>query len=248
MLNAVIIDDEEHCLKTLAWTLEQYCSKEVKLIGQFNDAELAIPGLSILQPDLLFLDIEMPRLNGIQMLEQCKDINFEVIFTTAYDQYAIKAIRLNAMDYLLKPIDKDELMAAVAKVKTKKLPVSRQQISHLQEVHKSKLLNKIALSTMAGLQFVNLDDVIRIEGESNYCNFYIKDKKKILLSKKLGDAEDLLKDNENFFRAHKSHIINLKYVEKYIRGEGGEIIMNDGTSISLSRGKKEEFLHLFSRI
>ena len=248
MLNAVIIDDEEHCLKTLAWTLEQYCSKEVKLIGQFNDAEKAISGLSILQPDLLFLDIEMPRLNGIQMLEQCKDISFEVIFTTAYDQYAIKAIRLNAMDYLLKPIDKDELISAIAKVKTKKQPVSRQQITHLQEVHKSKVLNKIALSTMAGLQFVNLDDVIRIEGESNYCNFHIKDKKKILLSKKLGDAEELLKDNENFFRAHKSHIINLKYVEKYIRGEGGEIIMNDGTSISLSRGKKEEFLHLFSRI
>lgn len=248
MLNAVIIDDEEHCIKTLSWSLEQYCHKEVRVVGQFSDPEQGVAGLAALQPDLVFLDIEMPKLNGIQLLQECKEVNFEIIFTTAYDQYAIRAIKLNALDYLLKPIDKDELIAAVSKLSGRKQPVSRKQIMHLQEVHKSKVLNKIALSTMAGLQFVNLDDVIRIEGESNYCNFFIKEKKKILLSKKLGDAEELLKDNDNFFRAHKSHIINLKYVEKYVRGEGGEIIMNDGTSISLSRSKKEEFLQLFSKI
>lgn len=234
--------------KDLAWTLEQYCSKDIRIVGQFNDPEQGAGGIFLLQPDLVFLDIEMPKLNGIELLNQCREVNFEVIFTTAYDQYAIRAIKMNALDYLLKPIDKDELIEAVEKVKTKKQPVSRQQIAELQEAHKTKVLNKIALSTMAGLQFVDLDNVIRIEGESNYCNFFLKDKKKILLSKKLGDAEELLKENQNFFRAHKSHIINLKYVEKYVRGEGGEILMSDGAAISLSRGKKEEFLQLFSKI
>lgn len=248
MISTVIIDDEEHCIKTLAWSLEQYCARDIKLAGSFSDPELALRSLPTLQPQLVFLDIEMPKLNGIQLLQELNVLGFDVIFTTAYDQYAIRAIKLNALDYLLKPIDKDELIASVEKVKNHRQTISRQQVSQLQEVHRSRVLNKIALSTMAGLQFVNLDDVIRIEGESNYCNFFIRDKKRILLSKKLGDAEELLKDNDNFFRAHKSHIINLKYVDRYIRGEGGEIIMNDGTSIALSRSKKEEFLQLFSRI
>lgn len=246
MLNTILIDDEEHCLKTLEWTLDQYCKNDIRIMGKYQDpaeAVAAIPGLS---PDLIFLDVEMPGLNGIELLERLGIVNFEVIFTTAYDSYAIKAIKMNAVDYLLKPIDKDELVLAVNRVKVKRNTFMESQPA--PEVFKHRDLNKIALSTLAGLQFVHLDDVIRIEGESNYCNFHLKDKKKILLSKKLGDAEALLKDNIHFFRAHKSHIINLKYVDKYIRGEGGEIIMQDGTSIALSRSKKEEFLKFFSRI
>jgi two-component system, LytTR family, response regulator len=246
-MKAIIIDDEQHCITTLQWTLKEYC-KDIKVVAVAHNGTEGITVINMYKPDLIFLDVEMPLLNGIDMLMHFEEIKFDVIFTTAYDQYAVRAIKLNALDYLLKPIDKDELMAAIEKVKTKQTQISRQQLDALQEVHKTKVANKIALSTLKGLQFINLEDLVRIEGESNYCNFILKDKKKILLSKKLGDAEEILKGNDNFFRVHKSHIINLKFVEKYIRGEGGEIIMEDGTSIALSRNKKEEFLELFARV
>jgi two-component system, LytTR family, response regulator len=246
-MKAIIIDDEIHCITTLKWTLNQYC-KEVEIVATASNGSDAIMLINTLKPQLIFLDVEMPVLNGIDMLQHFEEIKFDVIFTTAYDQYAVKAIKLNALDYLLKPIDKDELISAIEKVKNKQAQISKQQIDALQEIHKTKVVNKIALSTLQGLQFVNLDEVIRIEGDGNYCNFLLKNKSKILLSKKLGVVEDLLLGNNFFFRAHKSHIINLKFVEKYIRGEGGEIIMEDGTSIALSRNKKEDFLELFAKV
>jgi two-component system, LytTR family, response regulator len=246
-MKAVIIDDEQHCITTLQWTLKEYC-KDIKVVATAHNGTEGITVINMYKPDLIFLDVEMPILNGIDMLQHFDEIKFAVIFTTAYDQYAVKAIKLNALDYLLKPIDKDELIAAVKKVKNKQTQISRKQVDALYEVHRTKVVNKIALSTLKGLQFINLDDLVRIEGESNYCNFILRDKKKILLSKKLGDAEEILKGNDNFFRVHKSHIINLKFVEKYIRGEGGEIIMEDGTSIALSRNKKDEFLELFAKV
>jgi two-component system, LytTR family, response regulator len=246
-MKAVIIDDEQHCITTLQWALKEYC-KDVKIIATAHTGTEGIFIINTYRPDLVFLDVEMPAMNGIDMLLHFEEIKFDVIFTTAYDQYAVKAIKLNALDYLLKPIDKDELILSIEKVKNKQTEISRRQLDALHEVHKTKLVNKIALSTLAGLQFINLDDLVRVEGEGNYCNFILSNKKKILLSKKLGDAEDILKENDNFFRAHKSHIINLKFVEKYIRGEGGEIIMEDGTSIALSRNKKDEFLKLFAKV
>lgn len=247
MLKAIIIDDELHCITTLKWTLQEYC-KDVIVVASAQNGSDGILLINTHQPNLVFLDVEMPILNGIDMLTYFKDINFSVVFTTAYDQYAVKAIKLNALDYLLKPIDKDELMEAVEKVKLQKTKVVAQQIVQMQEFHKTKVADKIALSTLGGLQFINLADLVRVEAEGNYCNFVLKDKRKILLSKKLGDAEDILKGNDQFFRAHKSYIINLHFVEKYIRGEGGEIIMEDGTSISLSRNKKDEFLELFAKV
>jgi two-component system, LytTR family, response regulator len=246
-MRALIIDDEDHCITTLKWTLNEYC-KEVNIVATANNGHDGIQLIKLHQPDLIFLDIEMPQLNGIEMLQQCDIINFEVIFTTAYDQYAVKAIKLNALDYLLKPIDKDDLVEAVSRVKAKQAENNKVQVTTSQEVHKTKVANKIALSTSSGLQFVNLENLMRIEGQGNYCNFILKDKKSILLCKKLGEAEEILKEDINFFRAHKSHIVNLKYVEKYNRGEGGEIIMEDGTSIALSRNKKDEFLLLFNRV
>jgi two-component system, LytTR family, response regulator len=246
-MKAIIIDDEEHCITTLQWSLKEYCP-EINIMATGSNGKEGIELIRQYKPDIIFLDVEMPVLNGIDMLQYFDDINFDVIFTTAYDQYALKAIKLNALDYLLKPIDKDDLMAAVEKVKTRQTLISRQQVNGLQEVHKTKVANKIALSTLSGLQFINLDELVRVEGEGNYCNFILSNKKTVLLSKKLGDAEEILEGNKNFFRAHRSHIINLKFVEKYIRGEGGEIIMEDGTSISLSRNKKDEFLELFAKV
>ncbi len=246
-MKAIIIDDEKHCCKTLSWLLSEYCH-EVDLVGVAQNGAEGLELIRQLQPQLVFLDIEMPILNGIDMLLQLEVIDFDVIFTTAYNQYAIHAIKLNALDYLLKPIDKDELIAAVHKAKVKTQRIQKQQIVQFQEVQRTKITSKIALSLATGLVFVELGDLIRLEADGSYTNFILKGKKSILLSKRIGDVAELLQGNSDFFRAHKSHLINLRYVTQYLRGDGGEIIMDDGAAISLSRNKKEEFLDLFSKI
>jgi len=246
-MKAVIIDDEHHCITTLSWSLKQYCS-EVEIVGVAYNGEDGIQLIQRLNPDLVFLDIEMPILSGIDMLIKLNKIDFKIIFTTAYDKYAIKAIKLNALDFLLKPIDKDELILAISKAHNESNNINKSQVHQLHEFHKTKVVDKIALSLNNGLHFINLSDIIRIEANGNYCNFILADNRKYLLSKKLGDAEEILLDNPNFYRIHKSHIINLKFVSRYIRGEGGEVIMADNTSISLSRNKKDEFLELFNKI
>jgi two-component system LytT family response regulator len=246
-MKAIIIDDEQHCIKTLHWTLAQYCP-EVEIVATAENGTNGKNSIEAFNPDIVFLDIEMPMMNGIDMLKSFEEIDFEVIFTTAYDKYAINAIKLNALDYLLKPIDKDELIAAVDKIKTKKLKIDKLQIDNLHEVHKTKIADKIAITTIDGLQFITLQNIIRIEADGSYSIFYLLDGKKILLSKKLGDVQELLSNNLEFFRPQKSHIINLKFVEKYIRTDGGEIIMVDNSRLALSRNKKDEFLEMFAKI
>ncbi|MCC7030321.1 MAG: response regulator transcription factor [Chitinophagaceae bacterium] len=246
-MKAIIIDDEQHCIKTLQWTLAQYCA-EIEIIAAASNAASGKQLIELHQPELVFLDIEMPVMNGIEMIKSLDKVNFEIIFTTAYDKYAINAFRLNALDFLLKPIDKDYLIEAVEKLKAKNHKIESRQIDNLYQIHKTKIIDKIAISTSEGLQFISLQNIIRIEANGSYCNFYLIDGKKILLSKKLGDVEDILNMHEDFFRVHKSNIINLKYVEKYIKGEGGEIQMIDKTIIGLSRSKKAEFLELFAKV
>jgi two-component system LytT family response regulator len=246
-MKAIIIDDEQHCIKTLQWTLAQYCP-DVEIVATAENGTNGKNSIEAFNPDIVFLDIEMPMMNGIDMLKSFEEISFEVIFTTAYDKYAINAIKLNALDYLLKPIDKDELIAAVDKIKTKKLKIDKSQIENLHEVHKTKIADKIAITTNDGLQFIALQNIIRIEADGSYSIFYLLEGKKIVLSKKLGDVEELLEHNLEFFRPQKSHIINLKFVEKYIRTDGGEIIMVDNSRLALSRNKKDEFLEMFAKI
>lgn len=245
-MKTIIIDDETHCIKTLKWTLKEYC-KSVEVVGIATDGEEGLEAIERHKPDLIFLDVEMPEMNGIEMLTKLETYPFDVIFTTAYNQYAVKAIKLNALDYLLKPVDKDELINAVSKVKNKECVISKPQIEGLSEAQKAKSFNKIALSLSSEMQFINLDQLVRIEGDGNYCTFILSDGRKFLSSKKLGDAEELLSEHPHFFRIHKSHIVNVKFVEKYIR-EFGDIIMSDGANIGLSRNKKEEFLDLFGKV
>jgi len=246
-MKAVIIDDEQHGITTLTWSLQQYC-KEVEVIGFAHNGEDGYNLIQQMVPDLVFLDIEMPILSGIDMLIKFNDIPFKVIFTTAYDKYAIKAIKLNALDFLLKPIDKDELIFAIAKAQKEMNVVSKVQLQNLHDIHKTKVVDKIALSLSNGLHFINISEIIRVEADGNYSKFHLLDNRKLLLSKTLGDAEEILSEDPNFYRIHKSHLINLKHVTRYIRGEGGEIVMSDGASIAISRSKKEEFLDLFNKI
>lgn len=246
MIKAIIIDDEKHCIVTLKHLLKQFDAIDVVATTQYStDAKKLIEEH---QPNLIFLDIEMPEMNGFDVINQFENPTFKVIFTTAYDQYALKALRLNALDYLLKPIDKKDVSLALDKYRNQELIISKDQVQNLHLFTNGKMQDTIALSTQQGLLFVKIDDIMYLEADSCYTHIVMNDKTKHLASKTMATFEEVLLDNSLFFRAHKSHIVNLKFIKQYIRGEGGELIMQDGNTISLSRNKKQEFLGLFKKV
>jgi two-component system, LytTR family, response regulator len=242
MITAIIVDDEPDCCESLAMLLERYCT-EVKVLDICYSAEAAIASVNEHKPGILFLDIEMPFMNGFELLEKLGNINFELIFTTSYDQYAIKAIRFSALDYLLKPIDREELQKAVQKATQRNQHPLPQQLDILLQrlKHPAVPVNKIAIPTMEGFQLLAADTVISCASDGNYTCLFLKDKRKILASRNLKDMEELLEDYP-FIRIHHSHIVNLNEVEKYIKGEGGYLIMSDGSTINVSRSRKELLL------
>lgn len=246
MIKALIIDDEKHAIVTLSYLLEQLDGIEV--VGSVQNSTKAKEEIERLQPDLVFLDIEMPNLNGFGLLEQFQNIPFKVIFTTAYNQYAIKALKMNALDYLLKPIDMEELENAIRKYEKNDILTSDEQIAQLSRFKMGQMQDTLALSTQKGLHFVKLNEVMYFAASGTYTYVVLESGEKHLVSKSLSVFEEVLQDNVLFFRAHKSHLIHLNFVKLYIRGEGGEIVMQDLTHISLSRNKKQEFLSLFKKI
>ena len=193
MIKAILIDDETHCRETLSIQLKKYCS-EVQLLAQSILAAEGLEAIARHQPDVVFLDVEMPTMNGFEMLQQFSQIPFDVIFTTGYDAYAIKAIRFSAIDYLLKPIDKDELKKAVAKVSQKADHSLNQQLDVLLEKldNKHPFLQKIALPTLDGFELVSLENILHCEADSNYTQVVLKNAKKILVSRTLKEIEELL--------------------------------------------------------
>ncbi|HPH83871.1 MAG TPA: LytTR family DNA-binding domain-containing protein [Ferruginibacter sp.] len=246
MLTAIIIDDEQMGRIALKQKLKDYC-KDVNLLGEARNGEEGIQLIESLHPDIVFLDIEMPRMGGFDMLNRIPKKTFHLIFTTAYDQYAIKAIRYAAFDYLLKPIDIEELKEAVSKIKKENINDTEKKISALEQNLQSKSsLKKLAIHTLEGLLFFDMQDIIQLEASSNYTTIYFNSQPKLLASKTLKDFEELLPDDQ-FFRSHHSHIINLKYIKRYIKGDGGKIEMKNGRFADVSRRKKEEFLKLIGQ-
>jgi len=242
MIKAIIIDDEIHCQKTLSILLREYCP-EVQVIGQCDSAEKGIEAIKKLKPDLVFLDIEMPHMNGFEMLEKFSEINFAVVFTTGYDQYAIKAFRFSALDYLLKPIDHEELRKAVQKVNQHlQHPLPQQLEILLQKIHsQSPMITKVALPTMEGLQMIPVESIISCASDRNYTVLFLKNKQKITVSKILKEIEELLVEY-SFLRVHHSFIVNLNEITRYVKGEGGYLVMSDGSSIDVSRSRKDILL------
>ncbi len=245
-IKVIIIDDEKHCIITLQHLLNKL--PQVEIVATSQDSTQAKNLITTYHPDIVFLDIEMPQLNGFDVLQQLDNINFKVVFTTAYDQYALKALRLNAFDYLLKPMNAKDIEEVIAKYTNAEIVTTKDQVSNLHLFADGKLQDTIALSTQQGLLFVKIEEMIYLEASSCYTQIVMRDGNKHLASKTLALFEEVLQDNSIFFRAHKSYIINLKYIKQYIRGEGGEIIMQDDASISLSRNKKQEFLNLFMKV
>jgi two-component system LytT family response regulator len=205
-----------------------------------HSAKEGIANINELKPDLIFLDIEMPHMNGFQMLEQLPKINFEIIFTTSYDQYAITAFKFSALDYLLKPVDREELEKAMQKIYKKiNPPISQQLEILLQRINQPLVpVQRIALPTMQGLEFVPVESIIHCSSNNNYTEFFLKDKKKLLVSRTLKEVEDMLADHA-FLRVHNSHIVHLNAITRYVKGEGGYLILEDGSTIDVSRSRKE---------
>lgn len=242
MIKAIIVDDEPYCCESLATLLQRYCP-QVQLLDICYNGAVALKAISEDKPELLFLDIEMPQMNGFDLLEKLREINFQLIFTTSYDQYAIKAIRFSALDYLLKPIDREELQKAVHKAASRLTIPNRDQIEMLlQKLNQPTILvSKIAIPTMEGLHMIPVESIISCIADSNYTTLNLKTKQKIIASRTLKEIEEMLGDY-SFTRVHHSSLINLNEVDKFVKGDGGYLIMSDGTSIDVSRSRKETLL------
>jgi len=238
MLKAVILDDEVRGSTLLNRKLEAF-GEDLVVEAIFNDPFKALSKIVELDPHVLFLDVEMPGLNGFQFLEKLGAFNFQVIFTTAYDTYTLEALRLSAVDYLVKPIDEDELHTAIFRLKKR---VADQSKSVVVTAQRSSP-NRIALSTAEGVYFVNKSSIMRVEAMSNYSTFYLEDQKKIIVSKTLKEYEGVLQD-DYFLRINRSVIVNLNFVVKYRKGDGGTLEMNDGTEIEVSSSRKEALIQI----
>ena len=239
MIAAIIVDDERHSCDALKMLLAKCCPL-VQVVATCYSGEEGIKKINETKPQLVFLDIEMPHMNGFQMLEQLPTINFEIIFTTSYDQYAITAFKFSALDYLLKPVDREELERAVQKV-SKKInpPVSQQLEILLQKINQpATAVQRIALPTMQGLEFVPVNSIISCSSSNNYTEFFLADKKRLLVSRTLKEIEDMLVDH-SFLRVHNSHVVNLNAILRYIKGEGGYLVMTDDSKVDVSRSRKE---------
>ncbi len=246
MIKAILIDDEMHCLKTLAMLLKEYCAN-VQVLEKCNDAATGLKAIEMHKPDLVFLDIEMPQMNGFEMLEHLSQINFAVIFTTGYDRYAIKAFHFSALDYLLKPIEPKELINAVNKVEEQHhIPMAEQFEMLLKKINGNNSgFSKIAVPTAEGFELVPATDVIYFEANDNYTHIFLKNKNKIIACRTLKKIEEQIQDYNFFVRVHNSYMVNLNEVVRYVRGEGGYLVMSNNSSVSVSRSRKDALLKFF---
>jgi two-component system, LytTR family, response regulator len=249
MIKTIIIDDERHCSESLSWLLKQYCP-EIEVAAVCEGAEQGLEQILHLRPRLVFLDVEMPGKTGFDLLEGLTDIDFTIIFTTAFNQYALRAIKFGALDYLMKPVDKDELREAIKKFIAHEKQVSLNQVTALLS-HAKKTndfsFQKIAFPALHTYELVSLHEILVCESSSNYTNVRLVNGKTILVSKTLKEIEEIL-NTSPFFRVHNSWLVNLNYAVRYIKGEGGYLILNNDLSIPVSRNKREELLKLITHL
>lgn len=245
---AIIIDDEEGARESLANILSKFFP-QIDVVAKANSAKTGLEVIRIHQPDLVFLDVEMPKGNAFDLLAELqktdeKSIGFDVIFITAFDHYAIRAIKFSALDYLLKPIDIDDLRKAITRHEKKrheKNSIHENLNVLLSNLKKENHVRKVAIPDMEGLTFIALNDIVRCESDGNYTLIFTSEGKKMLSSKSLAEYDEML-SAENFFRIHRSHLINLTHIKKYFRGDGGYVLMSDNSQLEISRRKKNEFM------
>jgi two-component system LytT family response regulator len=241
-LRSIIVDDEFDAVNFIQSLIETYCP-DLEVVGK---AYSALEGIKLIRdqnPDLVFLDVEMPHGSGFDLLANFPKKTFDVIFITAFNHYAIKAIKFSAVDYILKPINISEFLEAVKKVIQARHEKTEKELSFdtLFENLRSSLPHKLAIPTTDGMEYLNTKDIIRVEADRSYSMFYMADGRKFLVSRNLKEYQEMLSDR-NFFRTHNSHLVNLEYVKKYYRYDGGYIEMTDGSTVAISRNKKDLFL------
>ena len=249
MIQSILVDDESDNLEELQDCLKKYCP-EVTVLGAYTDPVKACELIRLQKPELVFLDVQMPGMSGFELLQKLSPSSFEVIFVSAYDRYAVKAIKFSALDYLLKPIDVDDLTHAVARVK-ERLDHSSNNFS-LQSVlhnvqHNSGVIDRIAIPSTEGIDFFETKDIIFCKAEDCYTTLYFTDQPSIVASRTLKDFENLLTES-GFCRVHNSFLINLRHVKKYVRGEGGYVVLTGDHHVDISRRRKEEFLSMLNRL
>lgn len=240
MIRAIIIDDEKEGRNALVNMLGSFC-KNVQIVGLAEDVKSGLLAIERQKPDLVFLDIHMPDGTGFNLLEQIPEVNFKVILVTAFDQHALKAIKFSALDYILKPAEPQQLINAVEKLKQypSDFGMISKQISTL--FRNKNGFERITLPTFEGLRFIILKDIIRCEADNNYTNFFLSSGEKVLVTRTLKEYDETLSELD-FIRVHQSHLVNSKYIDRYIKGDGGSIIMTDGSNVEVSRRRKEDFL------
>jgi two-component system, LytTR family, response regulator len=248
-MKAIIIDDEKHCREVLTTLLQKHCTG-VQVAGEFANGADALKSIEKINPDILFLDIEMPGMNGFEFLERCHFKNFEIVFTTAYNEYAIRAIKHSALDYLLKPVDKNELVTAIEKAKQHSSGKTSARVEQLlSSLSMKKEPKRFAVPTLEGLIMLNSEEILYCESDGPYCTFHFTNNNKPLLtSRTLKEAEEVLMSCGDFFRVHSSYLINMKFIQKYVRGEGGEVFLTNGKNIPVSRSRKQDFLNALEKI
>ena len=245
-MKALIIDDEQKARKLLRILVEENCPQ----ITEIEDAKNLPNGIKLIHsfnPDIVFLDIEMPGYSGLQLLEFLtpEQINFEIIFTTAYSDYAIKAFELNAIDYLLKPLRDEQIEGAVNKALSQigKSKVS-ERLEELKNSFKATNIRKIGLPVSNGVLFVEFDDIIMLEADRMYTKIFTQNDGDVLISKPMKFFIDILKDSNEFYRPHRSFLINLKHIKQYVNQDGGYIVMDNQQTVGISRDKKDEFFEV----
>lgn len=249
MIRTIVVEDEPVSREMLVLMLQRHREK-IDIVDVCSTPSDGIESIAKHQPDLVFLDIQMPKMSGFDMLRKLGSFSFEVVFTTAFDKYAIDAIRSSALDYLLKPVDDEDLTAAIEKCQErlaeKKSKLQLENLLNNLSV-KNPLEKTLALAASDGISFIKMSDILRVEANGRYAKFYLLNKEIIVVTKPMGDYEDILSANQ-FFRIHESSIINLNHVKKYTRGDGGTVVLSDNTELDVARRRKDEFLKLIPKL
>jgi two-component system, LytTR family, response regulator len=243
MIKAILIDDEKNSRESLRKKLQAHCPT-VQVVAECANGLEGLAAIEAHTPNVVFLDIEMPHMNGFTMLQQLPQQHFALIFTTAYNQYAINAIRHSALDYLVKPVDVAELVNAVARIGMQPPPVQPDQLSILEQLMaKEQAPARLAVATQTGLEIIQIADIIYLEATSNYTYIYLANEKPLLASKTLKEFEDILPPHQ-FFRIHNASLVNMAAIKKYNKGEGGQVVLANGTLLDVARRRKEELVQL----
>ena len=249
MLKAILVDDEKNSRESLRKKIVAHCP-QLTIIAECSNGQEGLEAIQQYHPEIVFLDIEMPHMNGFTMLQQLPERNFELVFTTAFNQYAINAIRYSALDYLVKPVDVAELINAVQRITEKKKPaIDEKQLEILTSYlsQQKQAPDKIAVSVLTGLEIIHIADILYLEATGNYTHIYLSGSKPLLSSKTLKEFEDILPP-AIFCRIHNGSLVNISYVKKYNRGEGGQVVLTSGAVLDVARRRKDDLLQLLQKL